>query len=124
MVAEPNAQYDPAFGHQVNHGHIFSQMHGVVIRRLQNKGAKINPLGARGIAGQHDQGWWEHGLGAVVPLGQEDAVKAGLLGLNALVQQLVAELRGCLGRGLGLIIRTAVGVGHITDFHRSGLSSE
>ena len=118
VVAQPDAQYDPAFGHQVNHGHVFSQVHGVVIRRLQHKGAQINSLGAGGIAGQHDQGRREHGLGC------GDAARAErrrqIRPRSASMPSFSNWSQNCAvasGEGLGLIIRTTVGVGHITDFH-------
>src|SRR2546425_8695493 len=53
----------------------------------------------------------------MVTFGQKQAVKPGPFRLDAFVEQLLTELCRRLSRRLGLVVRPAVGVGHVADLH-------
>src|SRR2546425_9882516 len=53
----------------------------------------------------------------MVTFGQKQAVKPGPFRLDAFVEQLLTELCRRLSGGLGLVVRPAVGVGHVADSH-------
>src|SRR5205823_10472439 len=121
VITEPDAENDAALGEQIDHRHVLGEVHRIVVRRLQHERAEIDPGRTRRVGGEHHQRRGKHGLGAVMPLGKKDAVEARALGLDALGEQLVAESRGLLRRRLRLIVRAAVGIGHVRYFHTEAL---
>jgi len=88
LVADRDAEHEPAVGDHVQHRHILGQSHRVVEGGDDDVGAEHEPRGAGGEAGQHGNGRGPVVVGDGVVLLHPHRVEAQLLGPGDFLQRL------------------------------------